>query len=169
MIPWTIARQAPWSPWDSPGKNTRVGCHSLVQGIFPTQRLNPGLLHCRRILYHWSHQGSPRTPKEGLKTRSSKCPSLRPGSRSWQSIASATLHFPKEAGASWTCRKGMKVPALGAGVSRHVQPSLTGHTPTIREMPAFLADQPGPDDPALDCLIPCAFSHLSLRPHATPA
>ena len=45
-------------PWNSPGKNTGVGCHSLFQGIFPTQGLNPGLLHCRKILYHLSHQGS---------------------------------------------------------------------------------------------------------------
>ena len=37
------------------------GCHSLLQGIFPTQGLNPGLLHCRQILYFLSHQGSPRT------------------------------------------------------------------------------------------------------------
>ena len=47
-------------PWNSPGKNTRVGSHSLFQGIFLTQKLNPGLLHCRQILYHLSHQGSPR-------------------------------------------------------------------------------------------------------------
>ena len=46
-------------PWDSPGKNTGVGCHALLQGIFPTQRMNPSLLHCRWILYHLSHQGSP--------------------------------------------------------------------------------------------------------------
>ena len=45
---------------DSPGKNTGVGCHALLQGIFPTQELNPGLPHCRWILYHLSHQGSPR-------------------------------------------------------------------------------------------------------------
>ena len=45
---------------DSPGKNTGVGCLALLQGIFPTQGSNPGLLHCRRILYHLSHQGSPR-------------------------------------------------------------------------------------------------------------
>ena len=38
-------------PWDSPGKNTGVGCHFLLQGIFLTQRLNMGLLHCRQILY----------------------------------------------------------------------------------------------------------------------
>ena len=44
---------------DFPGKNTGVGCHALLQRIFPTQRSNPGLLHCRRILYHLSHQGSP--------------------------------------------------------------------------------------------------------------
>ena len=44
---------------DSPGKNTRMGCHALLQGIFPTQGLNPGLLHCRWILYYLSHQESP--------------------------------------------------------------------------------------------------------------
>ena len=45
---------------DSPGKNTAVGCHVLLQGIFLTQGLNPGLPHCRQILYHLSHEGSPR-------------------------------------------------------------------------------------------------------------
>ena len=44
---------------DSPGKNTGVGCHALLQGIFPTQGLNPGLPHCRQILYHLSHPWSP--------------------------------------------------------------------------------------------------------------
>jgi len=42
---------------DSPGKNTGVGCHALLQGIFPTQRSNPGLPPCRRILYHLSQEG----------------------------------------------------------------------------------------------------------------
>ena len=37
---------------DSPGKNTGAGSHALLQGIFPTQALNPGLLHCRQILYY---------------------------------------------------------------------------------------------------------------------
>ena len=45
-------------PLNSPGKNTGMGCHSLLQGIFPTQGLNPGLLHCRQILYSLSHHGS---------------------------------------------------------------------------------------------------------------
>ena len=47
-------------PWDSPGKNPKVGSLSLLQRLFPTQESNPGLLHCREILYHLSHQGSPR-------------------------------------------------------------------------------------------------------------
>ena len=46
-------------PWNSPGKNIGVDSHSLLQGIFPTQGLNTGLLHCRQILYHLTHQGSP--------------------------------------------------------------------------------------------------------------
>ena len=45
------------SPWNSPGKNTGVGSLSLLQGIFPTQGLNPGLPHCRWILHQLSHQG----------------------------------------------------------------------------------------------------------------
>ena len=44
---------------DSPGKNTGVGCHILLQGIFSTQGSNPGVPHCRWILYHLRHQGSP--------------------------------------------------------------------------------------------------------------
>ena len=44
---------------DSPDKSTGVGCHTLLQGIFPTQALNPSLPHCRCILYHVRHQGNP--------------------------------------------------------------------------------------------------------------
>ena len=79
FTPWTEACQAPlsmgrifhvFSPCGlrilnplqcSPGKNTGVGSHSLLQGIFPTQGLNSGLLHCRQILYQLSHQGRPGT------------------------------------------------------------------------------------------------------------
>ena len=49
-----------YSPWNSPGQNTGVGSLSLLQGIFPIQGLNPGLLHCRWILHQLSHKGSPR-------------------------------------------------------------------------------------------------------------
>ena len=48
------------SPWNSPGQNTGVGNLSLLQGIFPTQGLNPGLPHCRQIPYWLSHKGIPR-------------------------------------------------------------------------------------------------------------
>ena len=49
-----------YSPWNSLCQNTGVGSLSLLQGIFPTQGSNPGLLHCRRILYQLSHKGSPK-------------------------------------------------------------------------------------------------------------
>ena len=49
-----------YSSWNSPGQNTGVGSLSLLQGIFPTQELNPGLLCCRQILYQLSHKDSPR-------------------------------------------------------------------------------------------------------------
>ena len=52
--PWTVARQASLS-MEFPGKNTGVGCHFLLQGVFPTQGLNLGLLHCRQTLHHLSH------------------------------------------------------------------------------------------------------------------
>ena len=48
------------TPWNSPGQNTGVGSLSLLQGIFLTQGSNPGLPHCRQILYQLSHKGSPR-------------------------------------------------------------------------------------------------------------
>ena len=55
-------------PWKSPGKNTWMGCHALLQGIFPTQGPNPGLLHCRWSFFffffnHLSHKGRQRTPE----------------------------------------------------------------------------------------------------------
>ena len=48
-----------YSPWNSPGQNIGVGSLFLLQGIFPTQGLNPGLPHGRRILYQLNYQGSP--------------------------------------------------------------------------------------------------------------
>ena len=49
-----------YSPWNSPGQNTGVGSLFPLQGILPTQGSNPGLPHCRWILYQLSHKGSPR-------------------------------------------------------------------------------------------------------------
>ena len=81
---------AGYSPWDSPGKKTGVGCHFLLQGIFPTQKSNPGLLHCRRILYQLSHnrissvQFSCSIMSDSLQPHESQharppCPSPTPG------------------------------------------------------------------------------------------
>ena len=56
-----------YSPWNSPGQNTGVGSLSLLQGIFPTQGLNPSLPHSRQILYQLSHKGSPIYAKLFLK------------------------------------------------------------------------------------------------------
>ena len=47
-----------YSPWNSPVQNTEVGSRSLLQDIFPAQGLNPGLLHCRQILYQLNYKGS---------------------------------------------------------------------------------------------------------------
>ena len=61
VTPWTLAHQA-LCPWDSPGKNTGVGCHFFLQGIFPTQGLNPLLLrlwHCQVDSLPLYHLGSP--------------------------------------------------------------------------------------------------------------
>ena len=71
VTPWTVARQAPLSMAFS-GKNTGVGCHSLLQGS------NPGLPHCRRTFYHLSHQGSPVCYKgyESESEVAQSCPTL---------------------------------------------------------------------------------------------
>ena len=60
VTPWTVASRL-LCPWDSPGKSTGVGCHFLLQGIFPTQGSNSGLPHCKQTFYHPSRQGSPQS------------------------------------------------------------------------------------------------------------
>ena len=57
---WLFVTHGLYSPWNSPGQDTGVGSLSLLQGIFLTPGSNPGLPHCRQILYQLSHQGSPR-------------------------------------------------------------------------------------------------------------
>ena len=65
-IPWTVVNQAPPS-MEFPGKSTEVCCHFFLQEIFPTQRLNTCLPHCRQTLYRLSHQGSPSKYKTTLQ------------------------------------------------------------------------------------------------------
>ena len=56
----SLQRHGLYNPWNAPGQKTGVGSCSLLQGIFPTQGWNPGIPHCRQVLYQWSHQQSPR-------------------------------------------------------------------------------------------------------------
>ena len=61
MTPWTVPTRL-LCPWNSPSKNTGVGCHALLQGIVPTQGSNPHFLHlllCKWILYLLSYLGNP--------------------------------------------------------------------------------------------------------------
>ena len=66
---------------DSPGKNTGVGFHALLQRIFPTLGLNPGLPHFRQILYRLNHQGGKCVP----------CTFLLPGFSLWDSKVGTSL------------------------------------------------------------------------------
>ena len=72
---------------DSPGKNTGVGCHVLLQGIFPTQGLNPGLPHCRWILYHLSQK------REAQRTKSGSCNLTSLGGE-WKGGCNMQSRFP---------------------------------------------------------------------------
>ena len=103
--PWTVATR-PLCPWDSPGKNTGVGCRFLLQGIFPTQGLNPGPLdykqspHYRCILYWLSHGGS---PMQCLKA----------------------LNFVTEASEWWTWRRALLFSAVEFGITCYFSLSLS--------------------------------------------
>ena len=105
----TLCDPMDWSPpgsyvpGDSPGKNTRVGCQALLQGIFLTQRLNPGLPHCRQILYQLSHQGSRRILEWVAYPFSSDFPNLgiKPGSPALQ-VDSLPAELPGKPLGTWS-------------------------------------------------------------------
>ena len=80
------------SPWNSPGQNTGVGSLSLLQGIFPTQELNPGLPHCGQILYKLGHKGSPRVLEWVAYPFS--CRSSQP--RNWTRVSEKKRHYSQE-------------------------------------------------------------------------
>ena len=77
----------------SPGKNTRMSSHALLQGIFPTQGSKPGLPHCRRILCHLSHQGSPRKLEWDPTPKDIPDPGIEPGSPALQ-VDSSPAELP---------------------------------------------------------------------------
>ena len=76
LCPWGFSRQEYWNG---------LPCHALLQGIFPTQRLNPGLPHCRQILYRLSHQGGPTAHLKIILT-------WRPGA-SLQEVIKCCFHY----------------------------------------------------------------------------
>ena len=86
-----------YSPWNSPDRNAGVGSLSLLQGIFPTQGSNPGLLHCRRNLYQLSHQGSLRI----LEWVAYPFSSGSPWARNWTGVSCVAGGFFT----SWATRK----------------------------------------------------------------
>ena len=95
VTPWTI-----YSPWNSPGQNTRVGSFSLLQGIFPTQESNPGFLHCRQILYQLSHKRSPRILEWVAQPFSSRSSWLR----NWTGVSCIADEFFT----NWAIREALK-------------------------------------------------------------
>ena len=117
---WLQSRPTCWAPlsWDSPGKGTGVGCYFLLQGIFPTQGLNPGLPHCRRTLYRLSHSGSQELLEEAVFESQKMGSSChwgwggvgRGGARSshWQDILAS--HLPRRPWKTHLCPK--KSPCL---------------------------------------------------------
>ena len=76
-----------YSPWNSPGQNTGVGSLSLIQGIFPTQGSNPGLLHCRQI------DSLPAEPQEKPKSTGVGSPSLLQQIFLTQELNQGLLHY----------------------------------------------------------------------------
>ena len=98
-------------PYDSPGKNTGVDCHSLLQRIFPSQRSNPGLLHCRQILYHLSY-------REGLQKPNSE----------WNNLSLQERSFPH-------LHSRLQMQDISYTSTVHILPILLPRLSTIRKPP----------------------------------
>ena len=79
---------------DSPSRNTGVGCHALLQGIFPIQGSNPGLPHWRQILYHLSHQGSPSLLLPHIRNQLTPPQGVRKGNCCLFLLPPAAARFP---------------------------------------------------------------------------
>ena len=82
-----------YSPWNSPGQNTSVSSLSLLQRIFPIQGSNPGLPHCRQILYQLSYQGSPHLSWSGIVGSSDSSISSQ-GATILFSVVSVPIYIP---------------------------------------------------------------------------
>ena len=124
VTPWTVAHRL-LCPWNSPGKNTGVGNHFLLHVIFPTQESNPGLPHCRQILYLLSRHGSPRI-LEWVAYPSSRG-SFWPGNQTSVSCIAGGFFT------SWATKKAPNSP----------WPTLT-HILTLRPVPPHLVNDSPP-------------------------
>ena len=89
-----------YSPWNSPGQNTGVGCLSLLQEIFPTQGSNPGLPHYRQILYQLSHEGRPNQVKKRKKEKEKNLGIEKKLKHQIISAPSSSIHFKLNASTS---------------------------------------------------------------------
>ena len=109
-------------------QNTGVGSHSLLQGIFPTQGSNPGLPHCKQILYQLSHKGSPRILEWVAYSFSSR--SSWP--RNWTRVSwIAGNFFTKEPG---TCFPTCSQDAESSTILRSI-PKWSSSTPLVNSVP----------------------------------
>ena len=109
-----------YSPWNFPGWNTGVDSHSLLQGFFPTQGSNPGLLHCRQILYHLSHKGNPRILEWVACPFSSRF--SRP--RNWTRVSCFAGGFFT----NWALKAGGETPYSASRTEVGAQRSWRGHS-----------------------------------------
>ena len=108
VMSYSLRPHGLYSPWNSPGQNTGVGSHSLLQRIVPMQGSNPGLLHCRQILYQLNHQGSPRILEWVAYpfSRGSSRPRRQPGSPALQADSLPAKLSGKPPGCeSWAIKK----------------------------------------------------------------
>ena len=123
------------SPWNSPGQNTGVGSLSLLQGIFPTQELNPGLLHCRWILLPAEpHKGNPKI----LEWVAYPFSSGSSWPRNWARVSCCRWIFT-----NWAISFGAQTP-MCEHIFQHLSPSLShweqgsARAPEKRPSPARL-------------------------------
>ena len=101
--PCTVQSARLLCPWGSPGKNTGVGSYSLLQEIFPTQVSNPGLSHCRRILYVWASDLKGVKPPLEFGERIRDCSSGHAGKAlisPWQGRLVGFLELRRQCGVS---------------------------------------------------------------------
>ena len=144
------------SPWDFPGKNTGVGCHFLLRGIFSTQGSSSGLSHCRQTLYHLCYQGSPRA-KDYTGSNNGKCSQATLTLRSYQNVNKTTQQETKSTAKNWGC---------GVASERQPSPSSASSFSFTYGHPKsqgcfWIAQCPGPSIPIQLGTQPVRLPHFS--------